>query len=271
MTEAKKETILRARGAGSTGVQRRGNVVLRPTAPWTPTVHSLLRHLEEVGFSGAPRVVGSGFAPDGRETLTYVEGEFTHPGPWSIEGAAGVGHLLRKLHEATATYEPPPDAVWPPWFGRRLGGPNRIIGHCDVAPWNIAMRDGLPVALIDWETTGPVDPMIELAQTCWLNAKLFDDDVAEREGLPSLEVRARQLRAIVDAYGLTMAEKRRIVDLIIGYAIHDAAQTADEFNVTPDMADPMPDGFPIIWGLTWRVRAAAWVYRNRDALEKAIT
>ena len=127
------------------------------------------------------------------------------------------------------------------------------------------------MALIDWETAGPVDPMIELAQTCWLNAKLFDNDVAEREGLPTLEVRARQLRAIVDAYGLTMAQRRRIVNLIIGYAIHDAPETADEFKVTPDMVDPMPDGFPIIWGLTWRVRSAAWVYCNRDTLERAIT
>ena len=95
MAEAENEVVLRARGAGSTGVRRQGNVVLRPVAPWTATVHSLLRHLEEVGFSGAPRVVGSGFAPDGRETLSYIEGEFTHPGPWTIEGAAGVGHLLR--------------------------------------------------------------------------------------------------------------------------------------------------------------------------------
>ena len=45
------------------------------------------------------------------------------------------------------------------------------------------------MALIDWETAGPADPMIELAQACWLNAKLFSDDVAEREGLPSLLTR----------------------------------------------------------------------------------
>ena len=57
--------------------------------------------------------------------------------------------------------------------------------------------------------------MIELAQACWLNARLFDDDVAEREGLPSLEVRARQLRAIVDAYGIAIAQRHRIVDLIV--------------------------------------------------------
>ena len=96
-------------------------------------------------------------------------------------------------------------------------------------------------------------------------------DIAEREGLPSLEDRSRQLKAIVDAYGLSAAQRRSIVDLIIGYAIHDAAEQADAFGVTPYMVDPMPDGYPIIWGLTWRARSAAWVYRNRDTLEKAIT
>jgi thiamine kinase-like enzyme len=51
-------------------------------------------------------------------------------------------------------------------------------------------RDGLPVALIDWEIAGPVDPMVELAQMAWLNAKLHDDIVAEREHLPPLAARA---------------------------------------------------------------------------------
>ncbi len=151
MTSHDEEIVLKPRGAGSTGVQRRGEVVLRPAGPWTPTVHSLLRHLEEVGFAGSPRVAGSGFARDGRETLSYIEGEFTHPGPWTFEGAAGVGELLRELHEATVSYRPPPDAIWPPWFGRSLGGPHRVIGHCDVAAWNIVTRNGLPVALIDWD------------------------------------------------------------------------------------------------------------------------
>ena len=127
------------------------------------------------------------------------------------------------------------------------------------------------MALIDWETAGPVDPMTELAQACWLNAKLFDDDVAEREGLPSLEFRARQLHAIVDAYGLSSAQRHGFVDSIIRYAIQDAAEQADEFGVTPDMVDPMPNGFPIIWAISWRARAAAWICRNRDTLQKAIT
>jgi len=33
------------------------------------------------------------------------------------------------------------------------------------------------VALIDGELAGPVDPLVELAQACWLNAKLDDDVV----------------------------------------------------------------------------------------------
>ena len=253
-------------GGGRSAVYRRGQVVVREAGPWAATVHSLLRHLEEVGFAGSPRVVGLGFDPDGRETLSYVEGEFTHPGPWSLEGAAAVGKMVRELHEATASYRPPPDAIWLPWFGRALGGPARVIGHCDVAPWNIVARNGLPVALIDWEVAGPVDPVVELAQACWLNAKLHSDDVAEREGLPPLADRAHQLRAIVDAYGLSTRRRRGFVDRIIEFVVHDTAFQADEAGVTPDTTDP-----EALWGLAWRARAAAWLLRHRHTLQNALS
>ena len=179
-------------GGGRTTVHRRGSVVIRDTGPWTPAVHTLLRHLEDVGFTAAPRLVGAGLDQDGRETLTFIEGESTPPGPWSLEAAAALGDLLRNLHQATSTFRAPADAVWFPWHGRDLGDPGKVIGHCDVAPWNIVARDGMPVALIDWETAGPVDPLVELAQLCWLNAKLHDDIIAEREHLPPLAERARQ-------------------------------------------------------------------------------
>lgn len=247
-------------------VYRQGQVVVRETGPWAATVHSLLRHLEDVGFAGAPRVVGSGFDMEGRETLTYIEGEFTQPGPWTLEGAAAVGEMLRKLHEATASYHPPPDATWGPWFGRSLGGPERVIGHCDVAPWNIVARNGLPVALIDWDFAGPVDPLMELAQACWLNAKLHDDDVARRDGLPPLADRAQQLRAMVDAYGLSIRQRRGFVDRIIEFVVHDTAEQADDAGVTPDTRDPEP-----LWALAWRARAAAWLLRHRYILQNALS
>ena len=39
-------------------VTRVGDTVRRGTGPWTPAVHALLRHLEGVGFDGAPMVLG---------------------------------------------------------------------------------------------------------------------------------------------------------------------------------------------------------------------
>ena len=253
-------------GGGRTAVHRRGDVVVRDTGPWTPAVHALLRHLEAVGFAAAPRLVGTGFDDDGRETLTFIDGEFTQPGPWSIEGAAALGRMLRDLHEATSGFRPAPGAVWFPWHGRHLGGPHRVIGHCDVAPWNIVARDGLPVALIDWETAGPVDPLVELAQLCWLNAKLHDDIVAELEGLPPLADRARQLAAIVDGYGLTARQRAGFLTTIIEFAITDTAWEADDARVTPQTA-----AHPVAcWAMAWRARSAAWIIRHRPALESAL-
>jgi hypothetical protein len=70
-------------GGGRSIVHRQGNVVIRNSGPWTPAVHALLRHLQDVEFPAAPRLVGSGLRQDGREVLTFIDGEFTQPGPWS--------------------------------------------------------------------------------------------------------------------------------------------------------------------------------------------
>jgi hypothetical protein len=105
---------------------------------------------------------------------------------------------------------------------------------------------------------------VELAQTCWLNAKLHDDIVAEREGLPSLADRARQLRAIVDAYGLPANQRRGFLDRITSYPT--TANEADDAKVTPDMTShPCA-----LWAMAWRARAAAWLIRNRRPLENAL-
>ena len=247
------------------GVLREGEVVHRQTGPWAPTVHSVLRHLETVGFAGAPRVVGSGFDTRGLETLTFIEGRFVHPGPWTLDGATAVGRLLRNLHDATASYRPIPDAVWRTWFGRDLGDHVRVIGHCDVAPWNIVARGGLPVALIDWDFAGPVDPLVDLAQACWLNAKLHSDDVAEREGLPPLADRTHQLRAIVDGYGLNARQRRGFVQRIIEFAVHSVAAEANEFGIGPDTTAPAG-----LWGMAWRARASAWMLCHHSTLQNGL-
>jgi aminoglycoside phosphotransferase (APT) family kinase protein len=257
-------------------VFRRGSVVVKETGPWAATVDALLRHLEAVGYAWAPRPLGVATDGAGRPTLRYryVEGEAAPTGPWGLEGVVAIGRRLRELHEATASFRPPRDAVYKLWFGRALGGPRRVIGHCDVAPWNLIARGGLPVALVDWEVAGPVDPLVEVAQACWLNVKLHDDVVAAREGLPPLADRARQLRAMVDAYGLTARQRRGFVDRMIELAVHYAVYQAEDGGYPPDAIgaearSERPDP-RLLWAVVWPARAAAWMLRHRRTLQSAL-
>lgn len=50
----------------------------------------------------------------GREVLTYVEGEVIASASWTDEAIGELGALLRRLHDATASFRPPDGAVWRP-------------------------------------------------------------------------------------------------------------------------------------------------------------
>lgn len=262
----------RLEGGWQTEVHEAGGIVYRTSRPHSPTVIALLRHLEDAGFEASPRVVGTGFAPDGRETLGYVEGQSPHPNAWSDDALAELGRLLRRLHTATATFEVPRDAQWQPWFARDLPGDDPVIGHGDLGPWNVLARDGLPTAFIDWDNAGPVDASWELAQVAWLNVQLHDDDLAELNGLPGPEDRAAQLRILVDEYELPLQRRQALVDQIAEFAIHAARQEAVDAQVTSEStAAVADDGFPVLWAITWRARSAAWILRHRSLLSDALT
>ncbi|TDC90455.1 aminoglycoside phosphotransferase family protein [Actinomadura sp. 7K507] len=248
-----------------TPVLRHGDTVLRPAAPWTPTVHALLNHLEDVGFTGSPCVVGDGYDDQGHEVVGYIDGDSVHPHAWSDEGVWSAGRLLRDLHEATASFRPPHDAVWRPW-PFHSDAPGAIISHRDAGPWHTVARDGLPVAYIDWTTAGPTDRLDEVAGAAWWNAQLHDDDIAERQNLPDAAARARQLRLFLDGYGLTDEYRRGFVTRMIEYAVRDCAGVAIAARITPESDDVAP-----LWALAWQARSAAWMLRHRPLLERAVT
>ncbi|XVU28521.1 phosphotransferase [Actinoplanes sp. CA-054009] len=238
-------------------------VVHKTTGPWTPSVFALLDHLEQAGFTGAPRVAGDGYS--------FVPGESPHPHAWPDETVGDVGTLLRGLHDATATFTPPTGATWQPNWLRDLGGDDIVIGHCDTAPWNIVGAPGRPDAFIDWEFAGPVDRLWELAQTVWLNAHLVDDDVAELRNLPDATTRSRHARAIADGYGLPRAARDDLVDRLSDVAIHSAHHEAVAEHVTIDSTDAVTaTGYPTLWGITWRARSASWIARNRPLLRRVM-
>lgn len=264
MNSASSFEPLPAAEGGPSRVVRVGNTVRRPVQPWTGSVHALLRHLERVGFTGCPRVVGDGVDAEGNEMLTWIEGSLVHPHSWSEEGIWAAGGLLRDLHDATAGFVPAPNAVWQPWWMHRPG-PGSVIGHCDAGPWHVVVVDGRPAALIDWELAGPVDPLDEVAIAGWWHAQLHGDDVAARNNLPDAATRAHHLRLFLDGYRLPAVDRKGLVGRMIELAIRDCAAEAARARITVDSSDPAPS-----WALAWRARAADWMISHRSLLDRAI-
>ena len=240
--------------------------VLRRVAPWTPTTHALLRHLHQVGFDASPRVVADGFDNAGNEILTWIEGDVVTPQPWAEPERvlAGTGRLMRRLHEATSSFTPPPDARWSAW-PLRDDGPDAVVSHCNIAPWNIVIRGGEPVGLIEWQYAGPTDRLNEVAVTGWYCAQLHDDDVAARVGLPDAPERAAWLKTFLDSYGLPRRERAGLVTRMIEFAVRDTAGYARFQQITPETTDSRH-----LWLMSWQIRAADWMLRHRQLLQKVI-
>ena len=134
-------------GGNVSAVSRVGDTVRRGTGPWTPAVHALLRHLERVGFDGAPRLLGTD--ERGREILSYVSGDVPDraaPEVVTDQVLVEVGRLLRRYHEAARGFELPAGVSW---HHPELPGSRTVVCHNDLAPRNTVFRDGLPVAFLD--------------------------------------------------------------------------------------------------------------------------
>lgn len=196
-------------GRMTSGIVRRGDRLLRPMGPWSPAVHEYLRHLEAAGFAGAPRVLGT---ESNREVLTFIDGDVAvdpcwQPGhghrlpPYARTGAAirGAATLIRNLHCAAAGFQP---AITNYRFDPRRPQPGEVISHGDLGPWNTVYRGGVPVAFIDWDSAGPVDPLADLAAAAWAFVPLAPPGQLAEAGFDPVPDLAARLRTFVDAYGL---------------------------------------------------------------------
>jgi hypothetical protein len=214
-------------GRMTSGVVRRGDTVRRPMGPWSAAVHEYLRHLESVGFAGAPRVLGV----EGEwEVLSYLDGDVAVDPDWqpgrghrlpsyarSDAALVAVGELLRELHAKAAGFVPTVvDYRFHPYPPRD----GQIVSHGDLGPWNTVYRDGMPVAFIDWDGALPVDPVIELAAAAWTFLPLQPADRLREGGFDPVPDLPARLRLLVDAYGL--ADRRSVLPALTQCKLLDA-------------------------------------------------
>ena len=189
-------------GGNTTGAALIGNVVHKRAGAWTPTVHALLRYLQDAGFDAAPRSLG--FDDQGREMLTYLPGEtigdrVPWPGWASADSMlAQVGQWLRQVHDLTADFTPPADERW--FIGGTMR-PGLIVGHQDAAPYNAVVDGDRLVGFFDWDTAGPSTREVDLGYAALVWVPLASPRQNTALSSHDLEDRSRRLHLLLDAYG----------------------------------------------------------------------
>jgi Ser/Thr protein kinase RdoA (MazF antagonist) len=186
-------------GGNLTGVVRIGTTVRRALGPWSPTVHHLLRHLEEVRFDGAPRF--RGIDDRNREILTYLGGDVGFfPYIWLDESLIRAAQLLRRFHDATAQYQAPNDAAWQ--FVYPDATRHEVICHNDFAPYNLVFVAERPSAMIDFDTAGPGPRIWDIAYAVYWFVPLYPHDLPYARGLNDLTQANRRMQLFCTAYGI---------------------------------------------------------------------
>ncbi len=177
-----------------------GPHVLRPSSPHSGSIHAFLRAVRHAGFEGASLPVG--IDEDGRERLVFIDGEVpVAPYPdWSQSDSAlaSIARLLRGLHDAARGFDPQ-GLTWDGGLADPAGG--TLVCHNDVEVSNVVFRDGIAVALLDFEFAAPGRPIYDLAQLARLCVPIEDDFDQARTGWRPADRPAR-LRLVADAYGL---------------------------------------------------------------------
>jgi len=162
-------------------VVRVGDTVRR-TLRWDRAQpQELLRHLEGVGFEGAPRFLG--LDAEGRETLTFLPGHVPYDtGGFTDAQLAAAARLLRRYHDATAGFAPVGEAG------------AEVMCHNDWTPANTVFADDMPYGIIDFDTAAPGTRLWDLAYSVWTWLDLGDPDYSGAE-------QRRRIGVFVAAYG----------------------------------------------------------------------
>jgi len=178
-------------GGNVGGAKLVGDVVLRPTGPWTPAVHALLDHLHRVGLDSIPRVLG--VDDQGREMLTYIPGRSIAADSEFVGDALLTSAVawLRRFHDAAATFRPSGVRRWR--HGPRALAEHEIVCHNDPGAYNWIVDGDRVVGVIDWDMAGPGVPIDDLAFMAWKSLPLHVD-------LPLHDV-VQRLRLMARTYG----------------------------------------------------------------------
>ncbi|KRF06784.1 aminoglycoside phosphotransferase [Paenibacillus sp. Soil766] len=152
-------------GGNVSNVYRSADTVRRDLKPDSTKIHKLLNHLENKGFSYAPKFLG--IDGKGREILSFIEGKAgNYPLKeymWSNDVLKEIAKMLRLYHDAVSDF--PISDEWKPMDNT----PNNIeiICHNDFAIYNIIFNNEKPVGIIDFDVAAPGPRLWDIAYTLY--------------------------------------------------------------------------------------------------------
>lgn len=200
-------------GGREGSIFRTQDKVVRPAGPWTETIHSLLRYLENAGFNAAPKVYG--VDEQGNEILSYLEGEvFNYPLTGNIaskQALVSAAKLLREYHDVTSKYIDQHNVGAMRWM-LPIREPIEVICHGDFAPYNVVLNGEQTTGIIDFDTAHPAPRSWDLAYAlyCWAPFKTHEYDA-----MGNLHSQIERAKQFCDAYGVSAAQRETLVDAMI--------------------------------------------------------
>ena len=240
------------------GVVRVGDTVRRPGM--RAAVQELLVHLELVGFSGAPRYLGVDELD--RQVVSWVEGDVPVPPypDWAMTDAAlvSLGRLVRDYHDAVASFSPV-TSDWSAEWADPGGG--SAVCHNDLFPENVVFRDGIAVALIDFDMAGPGRPLWDLAIAAgeWAPLHAPGFRLSTTDSLDAVH----RVGVLTGAYGLARHRAEELLDIIV----EEKAHSTSNMLAQAEAGDPVWSGHIEETGFAERMAAdKEWFAGHRLAL-----
>ncbi len=138
--------------------------------------------------------------------LGWVEGDVEDLNGLDLEPGSvrAVARLLRGYHDATVGFNPA-GLVWQ--FPAEQ--PAEVVLHGDAAPYNCVLRNGVPVAWIDFDTAHPGPRLHDVAYSAYRFCLI-------REPFGSLTAQdAERVLEFADEYGLGGEEKGRLPETMV--------------------------------------------------------
>lgn len=233
-------------GRYTAGVVQVGDTVRRPRSNASGFVRLLLDHLEGLGFTGAPKYLG--IDEKNRDILSFIQGwvpakfqEFTDG---QVQAA---GSLLKRFHDATA--------------GSRLVQAGLVVCHHDPGPNNTVFQNGMPSAFIDFDFAAPGNPIEDLGYMAWTWC------ISSQSNRGPVEFQAKQVRLLVDSYGLLPNERQLVIDAIMLRQSQNIAFWSERLDGIQGIQTTREK---IQWRITWSEQELAFTQANRQLLIEAL-